>query len=56
MNYNDLINALCALALTLGVSFSGYKAYNFVRTEVIKQSQKGLPSLEKFSQSLTQSR
>lgn len=53
MNYSDLINALCVLAITLGLSAGGYKAYTFVRHEVIKQSQKGLPSLEKFSRRLT---
>lgn len=53
MNNNDLISALCALAFTLGLSFSGYKMYNYVRGEVVKQSQTGLSSLEKFSNALS---
>ena len=53
MNFNFLIDILCALALTVGVSLGGYKAYNFVQHEVVKQSQKGLSSLETFSRKLT---
>lgn len=53
MNFNHLIDALCALALIVGVSFGGYKAYDFVQHEVTKQSQKGLSSLETFSRKLT---
>ena len=53
MNLNDLINTICGIifsvALTVG---GGYGAYKFVRSEVVKQSQKGLPSLEKFSRQL----
>ena len=53
MNFNDLINVFCGLALAFGISAGTYKAYKFVRHEVILQAQKGLPSLEKFSRELT---
>lgn len=50
----DLINAFCAFVFTAGVLAGGtYQAYSFVRHEVIKQCQRGLPSLEKFSRALT---
>ncbi|PIR23396.1 MAG: hypothetical protein COV44_03080 [Deltaproteobacteria bacterium CG11_big_fil_rev_8_21_14_0_20_45_16] len=53
MNFSNLINAFCGLALLFGLSMGVYKTYNFVRHEVIMQTQKGLPSLEKFSRQLT---
>lgn len=53
MNFSDLINAFCALVFTVGVSVGGYQAYKFVRNEVIEQSHRGLPSLEKFSEQLS---
>ena len=39
--------------MAIGVPTAGYKAYKFVSQEVLKQSQKGLPSLERFSRELT---
>ena len=53
MNIGGLINTFCNLVFAIGVSIGGYKAYTFIRHEVIKQSQKGLPSLERFSRQLT---
>ncbi len=53
MNFNDLINAFCGIALFFGISTGVYKTYKYVRHEVIMQSQRGLPSLEKFSRQLT---
>ncbi|MGE4107322.1 MAG: hypothetical protein AB7F66_08920 [Bacteriovoracia bacterium] len=53
MSLGNLINVFCILALAIGTPVAGYKAYKFVRQEVIKQTQKGLPSLEKFSNALT---
>jgi hypothetical protein len=53
MNFNHLIDALCALAMANGLSVGGYKAYHFVQHEVNKQQQRGLSSLEKFSHALT---
>ena len=53
MNFNDLINAFCGLVFAFGLSVGGYKTYKFVRQEIIEQSQRGLPSLEKFSKQLT---
>ncbi len=53
MNANTLTNVFYALVLTLGTPVALYKAYKFVRHEVIMQTQKGLPSLEKFSRRLT---
>jgi len=53
MNINDLISIFCALVLMVGAPVGTYQAYKFVRKEVFKQSQKGLPSLERFSRQLT---
>ena len=54
MNLNDLINTICGFIFTAALAVGGgYGAYKFVQSEVIKQSQKGLPSLEKFSRQLT---
>ena len=54
MNFSVLINAFVSMVLALGLTVVGsYQAYKFVRSEVIAQSQKGLPSLEKFSRQLT---
>lgn len=53
MNFNDLISVFCSIAVAFGISAGTYKAYKFVRHEVIMQCQKGLPSLEKFSRELT---
>lgn len=53
MNLGTLINVLYAIAMAIAVPTAGYQAYKFVRHEVINQSQKGLPSLGKFSRQLT---
>ncbi len=53
MNFNDIINAFCGLVFAISLSVGGYQAYKFVRHEVIEQSQRGLPSLERFSRKLT---
>ena len=53
MNMGALINTFCSPVFAIGDSVGGYKAFTFIRHEVIKQSQKGLPSLERFSRELT---
>jgi len=52
MNFGDLINAILGIVFVLLIYFDGEKAFYFLQKEVISQNQKGLSSLERFSEKL----
>jgi len=53
MNMSDFINAILGIIFALSIYFGGEKAFYFLQNEVISQNQKGLSSLERFSEKLS---